>query len=476
MPAVIGPLTEVRFMGARIIQVDLAQPLPTLQTTSAARRDPAPIWILVKLGPQPVGWVRCDDPKKFGKQIGPDQLLKLANDALSREIQAAARAHAHEPITLTRTPSFSIVICTKRARPGDELALERQLQSIAKMQYPATDYEVIVVGDSNIAARGVCQKFPFVRYAYEPRAGMNYARNTGWQLARCEIVAYLDDGAIIDPDWLRALASNYADAQVDCVTDVALPREIETPTQEQIELHLASKRKFRRRVYRPGTWNSGFPLDATRFGGPANISLCRATLETMGGFDVALNADGGVLDIFARVLRDGGAVVHDPRAIVFTAYPRTSRALRSNTFEAARAFTSFCTKHAYDLELGNHALPLLSRWFKQRLLAVLRGGHGSRELALTELAGGLFGLRAYGRAVRRVRKDQSTFAKRDMTPAEVPLRVVVAAAPIAATVAKAAVAAPDPVPASAAAPAPTRAPAKPKKPRKPARGRKKAAA
>jgi glycosyltransferase involved in cell wall biosynthesis len=469
-------------MGARIIQVDLAQPLPTLQTTSGARRDPTPIWILVKLGPQPIGWVRCDDPKKFGKQIDPDQLLKLANDALSREIQAAARAHAHDPITLTRTPSFSIVICTKRARRGDEVALERQLRSIARMQYPAAGYEVIVVGDSSIAARDVCRRFSFVRYAYEPRAGINYARNTGWQLARCEIVGYLDDGAIVDPDWPSALASNYADAQVDCVTGVALPREVETPTQEQLELHLASQRKFRRRVYRPGTWNDGFPLDATRFGGPANFSLGRATLQTMGGFDVALNADGGVLDLFARVLRDGGAVVHDPRAIVFTAYPLTCRALRTSTFEAARAFASFCTKHAYDLELGNHALPLLGRWFKQRFLAVLRGGEVSRELALTELAGGLFGLRAYGRAVRRVRKDQSNFAKREMTPTEVPLRAAVVAAattaPIAASVTKTAVAASahGAAPASDPAPAPARAPATPKKPRKPARRRKKAAA
>jgi glycosyltransferase involved in cell wall biosynthesis len=450
-------------MGVRIIQIDLAQPLPTLQTTAADRREPAPIWILVKLGPQPVGWVRCDDPKKFGKTIGPDQLLKLANDALSREIQAAARDGALEPITLTHTPSFSIVICTPRGGGGDHGTLERQLQSIAQLHYPAASYEVIVVGDSNVVSRGVCAKFPFVRYAFDPRPGVNYARNTGWQLARCEIVAYVDAGAIVDPDWLNALAVNYADSQVDCVTGVVLPREIDTPIQAQLELHLAATRKLRCRVYRPGTWNATFPLDATCFGGAANVSLSRTALETVGGFDVALSSDAGVLDIYARVLRDGGAVVHDPRAISFTAYPRTMRALRTNVFDAAHAFASFCTKHAYDLEFGNFAMPLIARWFKQRLLGMFRGHHLSRDLAFAELLGGVVGLRSYGRAVRRVRKDQSIFAKRDMTPLEVPLRAPVGTAPAAAPV--------------AAAPAPVaRSPKRPQKPSKPARGRKARAA
>jgi len=410
-------------MSVRIIQVDLAEPLPTLQAGGGDRCH-GDLWILVKLGPQPIGWVRCGDVKNFGKQIGPDQLLKLANDALSREIQAAARERAHEPITLTRTPSFSIVICTRAGSGSDAAPLQRQLEHIAKLSYPAINYEVIVVGDSNAAARAVCARFANVRYAYDPRPGINYARNTGWQLARREIVAYLDDGAIVDPDWLIALAASHADAQVDCVTGVALPREIETPVQEQLELHLAATRKLRRRVYRPGTWSTTFPLDAARFhgSGGANLSVSRNTLETIGGFDVALNGEGGALDLFVGILRDGGAIVHDPRAMVFRRYPRNSRELLSHFFEAACGFVSFCTKHAYCFELGNHATPLLARWFKQRLLAAtIRGHRLSPDVAFAELLGGVTGLRGYGRAIRRVRKDQARFAKRDMTPAEVPL-------------------------------------------------------
>jgi hypothetical protein len=191
--------------------------------------------------------------------------------------------------------------------------------------------------------------------------------------------------------------------------------------QAQFELYLAAQRRLRRRVYRPGTWNATFPLDATRFGGAGNFSLSRNALETIGGFDVALNGDGGVLDVFARVLREGGAIVHDPRAIVFRDYPRTSRALRAHLYDAACGFTSFCVKHSYDLEFGNHAIPLLARWFKHRLLAAIRRRHLSSDLAMAELLGGVVGLRAYRRARRRVRKEQATFAKAGVTPVEVPI-------------------------------------------------------
>jgi len=422
---------HARMSVVRIIQVDLAQPLPTVQTSSGDRRgEPGPLWILVKLGPHPVGWVRCDDPKKFGKQIDPDQLLKLANDALSRQIQSAARERAHAPIALTRTPSFSVVICTHNGG-GGATALERQLQSIAALRYPQPNYEVIVVVDHvrDAATRAACEKFPFVRYAHDPRPGVNYARNTGWQLARYELVAYLDAGTFVDPDWLVALAAGYADGQVDCVTGLVLPREIDTPTQAQFETYLAARRKLRRCCWRAGTWNATFPLDATRFGGGggaaaggANLSVSRNALEAIGGFDVALNGDGGVLDIFARVLREGGAIVHDPRAIVFRSYPRTDRAIRAELAGAARGFTSFCAKHARDYEFGNHAIALLARWFKRGLIAAVRGGHLGREMALAELFAGIVGAGGYRRAARKVRKDQAAFAKQGKAAVELPLR------------------------------------------------------
>jgi glycosyltransferase involved in cell wall biosynthesis len=84
-----------------------------------------------------------------------------------------------------------------------------------------------------------------------PAPGLDYARNTGWQVARGEIVAYSDDDAVVDPYWLTALAANYDDPKVECVTGITFPMELETAAQEHFEKYGGMQRGFHRRVYRP---------------------------------------------------------------------------------------------------------------------------------------------------------------------------------------------------------------------------------
>ncbi len=44
-----------------------------------------------------------------------------------------------------------------------------------------------------------------VRYIYEPTPGLHVGRNLGAQLARGEILAYLDDDVFVDPNWLTGI-------------------------------------------------------------------------------------------------------------------------------------------------------------------------------------------------------------------------------------------------------------------------------
>jgi GT2 family glycosyltransferase len=41
-----------------------------------------------------------------------------------------------------------------------------------------------------------------VRYVYEPRVGIATAKNTGIRAASGEILAFTDDDAVVDPQWL----------------------------------------------------------------------------------------------------------------------------------------------------------------------------------------------------------------------------------------------------------------------------------
>lgn len=50
---------------------------------------------------------------------------------------------------------------------------------------------------------------PHLSYVYESTLGLSAARNRGASLAQGEILAYLDDDAEADPQWLAALVEAF---------------------------------------------------------------------------------------------------------------------------------------------------------------------------------------------------------------------------------------------------------------------------
>jgi glycosyltransferase involved in cell wall biosynthesis len=406
-------------MPAQIIHIDLAQPLPTLRI---AARYPA-AWLFVKFGPQPIGRVLCE-ARTLGRVIEPDALAKIIADTFWREIHDAAQRRLFDPIVLRHSPMMSIVICTTAA----STLLERQLQSISQLQYPHREVIVVSSATREPHVATLCAKYSFVRHVFEPRPGLNYVRNTGWQVSRGEIVAYVDDDGTLDPLWLTALAANYQEPRIGCVSGLVLPLELQSAAQEQFERH--SPLQIARRVYKPGTASVMLALTASRLVGGTNISFRRSTLAAIGGFDVALDAGsigrgGGIADITARVLRHGGEVVYDPRAICYHTPPKTFEQLRRRVFDHGFGRAACAMKYAHDLEVANLSIRALKQWFWKagalRLAANLRLAAAGREhcpiqLIFAEMIGAAMGLRAYRRSARKVRNDQPRFQQRRMFP------------------------------------------------------------
>ena len=209
-----------------------------------------------------------------------------------------------------------------------------------------------------------------------------------------------------------------------CVTGTTFTMELETIAQEHFEKYGGMQRGFQRRVYKPGTWSTFYPLGAGRFGAGVNLSLRRAWLEEMGGFDEALDVGSvargcGDLDIMARTLRDGGWLVYDPAAVVWHQHRRTMRELRRQMFDYGWGFCAYCTQHSRDMELGNLSYKMLKRWsgiwakkrMKQNLaLAVRLRQHFPLHLIGVEILGGILGLRAYDRSVKKTRSDAVRYA------------------------------------------------------------------
>jgi glucosyl-dolichyl phosphate glucuronosyltransferase len=117
--------------------------------------------------------------------------------------------------------TVSVVICAyTENRWAETLAA---VDSVRQQTVPAR--EIILVVDHNPALYArLCAALPGVTVV-ENRShrGLSGGKNTGVALASGDIVAFLDDDATADPDWLKYLVAGYSDRVVAGVGGLTLP-------------------------------------------------------------------------------------------------------------------------------------------------------------------------------------------------------------------------------------------------------------
>lgn len=97
-------------------------------------------------------------------------------------------------------PGITVIVCSYNGAS----TIRETLNSLESLDYP--DYQVIVVDDGSTddtAALSSEYDFELIR---TENCGLSNARNTGLRRASNEIVAYIDDDAFADCDWLKYLA------------------------------------------------------------------------------------------------------------------------------------------------------------------------------------------------------------------------------------------------------------------------------
>jgi len=122
-------------------------------------------------------------------------------------LAAVAGAFAEVPFSATqRWPRMSVVVCSfNGARTiGDTF------EALQRVAYP--DFEVILVDDGSKDATAAIGREFRVRVICTENRGLSNARNTGYEAATGEIVAYIDDDAYPDPHWLYYLAHRFTRA------------------------------------------------------------------------------------------------------------------------------------------------------------------------------------------------------------------------------------------------------------------------
>jgi glycosyltransferase involved in cell wall biosynthesis len=382
----------------RLLELDLDRPAEVLDGLDGF----VAVEALVRRRGAPVGWIRL--PVVGGR---------CPADAVGAELDrlgAARVAGGAERASPTQPPSVTVAVCT-RDRTED---LARCLDSLQHLHYP--DFDVLVVDNapsSEATRRLVEQRGAPVRYVREPRPGLDWARNRAIAEPGGEIIAFTDDDVVVDPGWISAIAAAFAgDASVAAVTGLVLPAELDTEAQVLFERYRSFGRGFvPRRVAR----ENGGPLAhrygaAGDYGTGANMAFRRVVFGRIGPFDPALDVGtlsrgGGDLEMFFRVLKEGHALVYEPRAMVRHRHRRTLEDLRRQIADHGISFSAYIVRSVMAYPDERLAFARLACWWYAKtafrvLLPKAAPAGPLRALGLAELRGCLIGLGRYPAARR----------------------------------------------------------------------------
>ena len=133
----------------------------------------------------------------------------LAAGALAR---VRERQVAKDP---SAEPSVSVVV----AAYNEEAVIERRLENLLALDYPAERLEIVVASDASSdgtdeLVEAVAAREPRVRLLACPRGGKVAAQDRAVRASTADVVAFSDANATWAPDALRRLVANLADPEV----------------------------------------------------------------------------------------------------------------------------------------------------------------------------------------------------------------------------------------------------------------------
>jgi len=300
-------------------------------------------------------------------------------------------------------PAVSVVVCAYDLGRWEQILAA--VGSVLAQTAPVG--EVLVVVDHNPELLGRAREVwpgSFVQVvASEGPPGLSGARNTGVELARSEIVAFLDDDAAAEPTWIEHLVAPYSDPSVLGCGGKVVPA-LGGP--------------------RPGWWPLEFDwvIGCSYLGMPqvrtdvrnvigANMSARRNAVVEVGGFPDGIGRVGTrpvgceETDLFIRLARSvpGARIVYEPAARVHHRVPPARLTWR---YFQARCLAEGLSKALVAGRLGPADALASERAHALRILPAgmargLREGAPRRALAMASGLALTAGGYAAGRTTRR---------------------------------------------------------------------------
>jgi glycosyltransferase involved in cell wall biosynthesis len=206
---------------------------------------------------------------------------------------------------------LSVVVCTYNGEDD----IRECLTALTEQDFDQR-YEIIVVDDgstdSTVEQARLVKDERIRIISKSQNEGLSAARNSGWEKAEGEIVAYIDDDAVATSEWVRQIYEKY-DEDVHGVG--GYPESYHDDIYGEYEVART------RLIYGPNAEN-------VEGAGGMNMSFRREVLSEISGFDEQFTHIGDDSDINRRLINNGKKLVVDPSIIVHHKFPTT--------------FTGFC--------------------------------------------------------------------------------------------------------------------------------------
>ena len=232
---------------------------------------------------------------------------------------------------LSKVKSFvSVVICTYNRADY----LKKCLDSMHDQNYD--NFEVIVVnGPSTDETENLLKKYPFKVIQQKEKSGLSAARNLGIRTAKGEIIAFIDDDAVADKDWLDELTRVYTTEDIVSVGGKIAPMWLSERPEwytDQLGGYLSLldlSQNIKQIVFPHCPYG-------------CNMSFKKRIFKEIGYFDILMGRtssknllSGEEIDLCKRINERGYKIIYSPKAIVY------------HQIDSSRLNKAWFKKHAY---------------------------------------------------------------------------------------------------------------------------------
>jgi glycosyltransferase involved in cell wall biosynthesis len=242
------------------------------------------------------------------------------------------------PTALPAQVPVSVVICTR----GRAAQLRRCLHMLHDLACQPAEIVVVDNAPTDTSTYDVCREFAQVVYREEPRAGLDFARNTGLVTAQGPVVAFVDDDVVVHPWLIYRVWETFRDPSIAAMTGLVIALELQTEAQLLFEQHWSFNRGYVDKLYSPHyVRQAAQPAPPVwEVGAGANMAFRKSVFEKIGYFDELLDVGAagcsGDSEMWYRLLLHGHRIHYNPRAVVYHEHRTELAGLKRQLFSYMR--------------------------------------------------------------------------------------------------------------------------------------------